>query len=102
MKAMVSDGQCTAVFGCRRAGPDDCKLAKKTCKSKRLSDSYSTNFSKAFEALDESDEAPQALAVTALSSWANKVSVRWSINRDRAKKPICADKTCVNEAELNE
>ena len=44
MKAMVSNGQCTSVFGCRLAGPDEFKPAKKTCKSKRLCDSYSTNF----------------------------------------------------------
>ena len=49
-----------------------------------------------------SDEAPQAQAVTALSSWANKVSVRRSIKRDRVKKPRCADKTCINEAELDD
>ena len=75
-------------------------LAKKTCKSNKCRDSYST--SNLFEALDESDEAPQAQAVTALNSWAKQTSVRRSIKRDRVKTPRCADKTCVNEAELDE
>ena len=53
MKAMVADGQCcTTVFGCRLAGPDDFKLAKKTCRSKRLCDPYSKNISNALEASD--------------------------------------------------
>ena len=67
MKAMVSDGQCTSVFGCQLAGQDDFKLAKKTCEFKRFCDSYSTNFSNKYEALDEPDD-PQVQAVIALSS----------------------------------
>ena len=58
MKAMVADGQCTSVFGCRLAGPDDFKLGKKTCRSKTFCDSYPTNFSIAPEALDESSPGP--------------------------------------------
>ena len=38
MKAMVSDSQCTAAFGCRLADPDEFKPARKTCKIRRFCD----------------------------------------------------------------
>ena len=102
MKAMVANREYrTAVFGCRLAGPDKFQIAKKTIRPKKFSYPYPTNFSNKYEALDELD-APQVQAVTALSSWANKVSMRKSIKRDRVQKPRCAEKTCLNEAELDE
>ena len=73
MKAMVSESQCTTVFGCRLAGPDEFKPAKKTCEPKRFCDSYSLSFSNTLEALDELDRAPKAQAVAALCSRANNV-----------------------------
>ena len=83
MKAMVaSGGPSTAVFGCRRAGPDEFQIARKTVKHKKFCHSYSTNFSSKYEALDETD-APQVQAVAALSSWATKVSLR---KVDQARK----------------
>ena len=86
MKAMVASGEsCTAVFGCRLAGPDGFQIAKKTATPKKCCDSYSTNFSSKYEALDELD-AQLVQAVSALGSRANKVSMRKSIKRDRVQR----------------
>ena len=41
-------------------------------------------------------------AAAALSSWANKVSVRWSVKRDRVRKPRCVERICVSGTELDE
>ena len=64
--------------------------------------STATKIPDKFEALDELDRAPKMQAAAALSSWANKVSVRRSIKRERVRKPRSAEKTCANETELDE
>ena len=70
-------------------------------KPKKFCHSYSANFSNKYEALDGlDDKTPQV--VTALNSWATKVSVRKAIRRDRVQKPRREEKTCLNEAELDE
>ena len=95
LKAMVPfEEPSTSVFGCRLAGPDEFQIAKKTVKPKKIRSTHNATFSNKYAALD--DETPQV--VTALSTWATKVSVRKAVRRE----PRRAEKTCLNEADLDD